>query len=167
MTQQCVRGCSRLVHAVALAAVLTGGRSAPLGAQQGTAQIQGRVRDSTGKALRNVSIFVVGTAFSAMSNDSGYYAIVHVPAGVVTLRAALPGFKAVEVSGLRLTAGQTVTQDFRLEIAKGNLLLPRDERTAQEVTTGQLVDKLPVDRLKAAFGYKDAVRIVEKVPAQR
>ena len=111
-----------------------------------TGKIEGAVRDQTGAPIHGAQILIVGTAFSSLTNAHGYYFINNVPPGTVVVRAAFIGYKWTEVEGLRVRAGQTITQDIQLEaspvqledvtvVAAGNPLVPRDE-----VTTKQRID---------------------------
>ncbi len=76
----------------------------------------------------------------------------------MTLRAIFLGYKRSEVDGLRVLAGQTITQDIQLEKATVNLeevvavgasnaLVPRDEVTTKQRIDGEFTENLPVDRV--------------------
>ena len=80
-------------------------------AQAGT--IRGRVTEQgTGQPLQGVSVSVVGTSLSAVTNQEGRYALNTVPAGSRTVRAARIGYAA---STRTVTVGaQPVDVDFTL-----------------------------------------------------
>jgi outer membrane receptor for ferrienterochelin and colicin len=136
---------------------------------QSTGKVEGKVKDAQGKPIANATVYIVGTAFSNVTNASGYYFINNVPPGTMVMRAAYPGYKPFELSGLRMISGQTIEQDFTLEQqaqnvqeieVKGtakNALVPRDQVTSRQLLSGEMVDKLPVDRLNAAFAFQPGV----------
>ena len=117
---------------------------------------------STGQPLAEAQVVIVGTAFGAVTNAHGYYFINNLPAGQVEVRATFIGYQPVEVQGLRILAGQTLTQDFTLDprvleleqitvIAAANVLVPRDEVTTRQRLDGRYTDALPVDRVAQAL----------------
>ena len=79
---------------------------------QATGKIEGRVRDQAGAPIASAQVRINGTAFGAVANAQGYYFINNVPSGVYELVGTFVGYKPVGVSGLRVAAGQTITQDF-------------------------------------------------------
>ena len=66
-------------------------------------------------ALSNAQVFVVGTAFNALTNPQGYYFINNVPASTISVRSAFIGYKSTQVDGVKVLAGQTGTVDIQLE----------------------------------------------------
>jgi iron complex outermembrane receptor protein len=84
---------------------------ASLAAQAGT--IRGRVADSAGTPLANVSISVEGTGLRTTSGNTGEYAIRGVPAGTRVVRARLIGFQAGNAT-VTVAGGDAVRQDFTL-----------------------------------------------------
>ncbi len=85
--------------------------SAPLAAQGGT--LAGRVTDTAGVALANVTIAVEGTTFRVVSGPQGRYALRGVPAGPQTLRARLIGYVPATAAVTVAPGGET-THDFVL-----------------------------------------------------
>ncbi|MEE8061896.1 MAG: carboxypeptidase-like regulatory domain-containing protein, partial [Gemmatimonadales bacterium] len=81
MTQSCVSAFARAARVVVLAAVVSGLGAASLLAQGTTGKIEGTVRDQAGAPIANAQVFIVGTTFSATSNNDGYYFINNVPVG--------------------------------------------------------------------------------------
>ena len=150
---------SRASRAVAwsrllLVSVLLSTTSHHLSAQGNLGKLEGRVTGSTGQPLAEAQVVIVGTAFGAVTNAHGYYFINNLPAGQVEVRATFIGYQAVEVQGLRILAGQTLTQDFTLDprvleleqitvIAAANVLVPRDEVTTRQRMDGRYTDALP------------------------
>jgi outer membrane receptor for ferrienterochelin and colicin len=167
MTQRCLRSLARALFAT-VALVTTAG-IASLSAQS-TGKVQGHVTDAQNNPVANARVTVVGTAFSAPVNAQGYYFIENIPAGTYSLSARFIGYKEKVVAGLRILAGQTVNQDFPLEAqpvnlttivvqttAAQNALVPRDEPTTKQVVTGDMVDKLPVDRIGQALALQPGI----------
>ena len=148
---------ARAARGLALAAVgLALGAGTLLG-QGSTGKIEGRVRDQAGAPIANAQVFVVGTAFNALTNPQGYYFINNVPAGTISVRSAFIGYKSTQVDGVKVLAGQTGTVDIQLEqtaveiqeitvVSQTQPLVPRDEVTTKQRVDGQFADALPVDR---------------------
>jgi len=174
MKQSCVGAFARVARftrlttrTVALAAVaLVAG--ATLAHAQTTGKIEGRVRDQAGAPLANAQVLIVGTAFNATTNPQGYFFMNNVPAGVVSMRAAFVGYKPVQVQGLKVLAGQTITQDFALEETVVQLtevtvvqaqtpLVPRDEVSTKQRIDGEMTEKLPVDRVNQVLALQPGV----------
>ena len=168
MKQSCVSAFVRVARLFALAAVaLTWGAGALL-AQGSTGKIEGRVRDQAGAPIANAQVFIVGTAFNALTNPQGYYFINNIPAGTVNVRAAFIGYKSTQVDGVKVLAGQTITVDIQLEqtavqiqeitvVTQTQPLVPRDEVTSKQRIDGEFVSHLPVDRLNNVLALQPGV----------
>ena len=84
----------------------------PLAAQQ-TGTVSGTVvATESGAPLVGASVVIVGTARSVLTNEKGQYHL-SAPPGAHRVRARLIGYDAAE-QRVTLTAGQTVTADFKL-----------------------------------------------------
>lgn len=165
MTNACWNAITRRVVLVGVALVA----GATVLAAQSTGKVEGRVRDAQEKPIANATVYIVGTAFNNTTNASGYYFINNVPPGLIEMRAVFPGYNPSNISGVRVLTGQTITQDFKLEqkaqnvseiVVQGtakNALVPRDQVTSRQMISGGMVDKLPVDRLSAAFAFQPGV----------
>src|SRR5688500_10114611 len=97
----------------------------PLARAQSTAingTIEGVVRDATGAVLPGVSVHVVnvdtGAQRDVVSGSDGNYRALLLPLGTYTVRASMQGFKALERTGIRLSAGQIATINFTLELGE-------------------------------------------------
>ncbi len=143
MKQSRVSAFARVARFVALAAVALGFGAGTLLAQGSTGKIEGRVRDQAGAPIANAQVYVVGTAFNALTNPQGYYFINNVPAGTVAVRSNFIGYKSTQVEGVRVLAGQTITVDVQLEqtaveiqeitvVTQTQPLVPRDEVTSKQ-----------------------------------
>src|SRR6478672_969767 len=144
----------RVARVIAYATVALGLGAGSLLAQASTGKIEGRVRDQAGAPIANAQVFVVGTAFNALTNPQGYYFINNVPAGTYSVRAAFIGYKSTQVDNVRPLAGQTSTVDVQLEqtavqiqeitvVTQTQPLVPRDEVTSKQRLDGEVVAKLP------------------------
>ncbi len=167
MIQSCVRSLARLARTFALAAVVTGLGASALAAQA-TGKLEGYIRDQADQPVPNARVVVVGTAFSATANSQGYYFINSIPAGSYDLRAAFVGYKPLEIQGVRILSGQTVTQDIKMEqsavelqeltvVAADKALVPRDQVTSKQLIDGSYTEKLPVDNLNNVFALQPGV----------
>lgn len=157
MKASCVGAFARGARWFALAAVAMLVGAGALHAQA-TGKLEGRIRDQAGAPVPGAQVRIEGTAFGAVANNTGYYFINNVPAGSVDLTATFVGYKPVRVVGLRVLAGQTITQDFALEqspveleeittVAAVNVLVPRDAVTTKQSIDGEYTSALPVDRI--------------------
>jgi outer membrane receptor for ferrienterochelin and colicin len=167
MKESCVGAFARGARWFALAAVALFVSATTLHAQA-TGKLEGRVRDQAGAPIAGAQVRVEGTAFGAVADARGYYFINNVPAGSIDLIGQFVGYKPVRVTGLRILAGQTITQDFALEqqavdigeievTAAQNALVPRDAVTTKQVINGEYTDKLPVDRIGAVLALQPGV----------
>ena len=162
MKQSCVSAFARAARVLAFAAVALAWGAGSLLAQGSTGKIEGRVRDQAGAPIANAQVFIVGTAFNALTNPQGYYFINNVPAGTYNIRAAFIGYKSTQVDGVKVLAGQTITVDIQLEqtavqiqeitvVTQTQPLVPRDEVTSKQRIDGEFTSKLPVDRLNSVL----------------
>jgi Carboxypeptidase regulatory-like domain/TonB-dependent Receptor Plug Domain len=135
---------------------------------QATGKIEGRVRDQAGAPIANAQVFIVGTAFNALTNPQGYYFINNVPAGTISVRAAFIGYKSTQVDGVKVLAGQTGTVDIQLEqtaveiqeitvVSVTQPLVPRDEVTTKQRVDGQFAEALPVDNVNEVLQLQPGV----------
>src|SRR5215207_6826097 len=168
MKQSCVRAFARAARSLALAAVALGFGAGSLLAQGSTGKIEGRVRDQAGAPIANAQVFIVGSAFNALTNPQGYYFINNVPASTVSVRAAFIGYKSTQVDGVKVLAGQTGTVDVHLEqtaveideitvVTNTQPLVPRDEVTTKQRVDGQFAEALPVDNLNQVLQLQPGV----------
>jgi len=97
--------------------------AAPAPAPQVTGRVEGRVHDPAGQPIANALVLAVGTAFNVLTNRDGAYTFPALPAGPLTLRAALVGYGPVEDEVL-VVAGRTIHHDFTLATARADA---RDE----------------------------------------
>ncbi|PYP12126.1 MAG: hypothetical protein DMD56_04975 [Gemmatimonadetes bacterium] len=133
----------RRAHALPLYAALL--VISPLAAQQ-TGTVSGTVvAAESGAPLSGVSVVIVGTARTVLTNEKGEYRL-SVPAGAHAVRARLIGYEPGE-QRVSVTAGQAVTADFKLRSTPLSLnevvvVGARTSRTATETP-------VPVDVITA------------------
>jgi hypothetical protein len=168
MKQSCVSAFARAARGFALAAVALGIGAGSLLGQGSTGKIEGRVRDQAGAPIANAQVFLVGTAFNALTNPQGYYFINNVPAGTYSVRAAFIGYRSTQVDGVKVLAGQTITVDIQLEqtavqiqeitvVTQTQPLVPRDEVATKQRIDGEFTSNLPVDRLNNVLALQPGV----------
>jgi hypothetical protein len=93
---------------------------ASAGAVAQTAQLGGRLTDSTSAVLPGAAISVgnveTGMTREAVSNEEGYYTVPFLPPGSYTITVRLAGFKQARRDGVVLSAGDSARVDFQLEL---------------------------------------------------
>lgn len=119
-----IRLFTRAIHALAgalvlaLAALLTD--DTPLSAQTNVAQLSGRITDASGGALPGATVTATseqtGLAQTSVTDDTGGYVFVSLPAGSYKVRVELTGFKPVERVSVVLDAASRRAADFQLEV---------------------------------------------------
>jgi hypothetical protein len=83
---------------------------------QTSGKISGTVYDASQEApLGFTNVVVQGTSLGAVSDEKGRYVILDVPPGVYTLVCTYIGYSTLEVEGLTVISGLTVTQDFQMQ----------------------------------------------------
>jgi len=125
-------------------------------AQVTTADIVGRVTDSTGGVLPGATITVENTAThdirTAPSNGTGDYLFNLLPIGSYTVKVELQGFNA-QTSRVALSAGDRVRVDARLQVGAvaenvivtaDTPLLQTDTATVSSLVSAKAVQDLPV-----------------------
>ena len=106
----------RAVRLVALLAVPIG-----LHAQAATGTVRGKVTEaSSGRGLAEAQIQIVGTRVGALSQASGEYTLVNVPAGARVVQIRRIGFQPVNKT-VQVLAGSSVTVDAALSVSAINL----------------------------------------------
>jgi Carboxypeptidase regulatory-like domain/TonB-dependent Receptor Plug Domain len=167
MHRKVVSAFPRIARLFAVVAVVLGLSAGALWAQ-GSGKVEGRIRDQAGAPIANAQVTIPGTAFGALTNNQGYYFFNNVPVGTVAIRAAFVGYKSAEAQGIRVLAGQTVTQDIQLEqtpfqvdeitvTAAAVPLVPRDEVTTKQRLDGAYVEALPADRIENILAIQPGV----------
>ena len=109
----------RRVTWVALGSLIFLLASLPGLAQTTTSTLEGKVADASGAVLPGVSVNVKGNTVerTAVSDATGFYRVVALPAGTYVVTASLQGFKTKVLEGITLVLDRTATLDIAMEIA--------------------------------------------------
>lgn len=98
---------------ILIALLFTLGAGAAQAQQQG-GTVTGRVlEEGTGRALVGVEVSITGTRLQTVTDESGRYLFVNVPAGTQEVRIQLIGYGQASQS-VTVASGQTATADFTL-----------------------------------------------------
>jgi hypothetical protein len=128
--------------------------SAGPGLAQVTSTIQGHISDSSGasvpKALVKATNEKTGVSRAAFSAEDGYYRIPDLLAGTYQVRVELSGFKAVEKSGIEVTAQSTTNLNITLEVGEVTQTIEvTGQETQVETTTARISEVIGENELKA------------------
>jgi hypothetical protein len=90
--------------------------------QAATGAITGRATDDSGGALPGVTVSItspnmIGGARTAVSDEQGAYRFTLLPGGVYVVKFELPGFSALNIEGVTVNAGATMTINGQLKVA--------------------------------------------------
>ena len=89
---------------------------------QATAQISGRVTDTTGAFIPGVEVTATQTETAFMrivvSNETGSYALQNLPIGPYQVMATLPGFQTFVQTGIVLQVGNSPVLNIELEVGQ-------------------------------------------------
>jgi len=121
------------------------------------AQLNGTVTDQSGGAVAGASISVRNVssniAYTATSNDRGFYAIANLPPGNYELNASFTGFANYKQTGIVLEVGQVATINVGLQVASAGtkvvvtevapVIEPTKTEISQVVETQQ-IQSLPI-----------------------
>src|SRR5712692_7342472 len=92
-------------------------------AQSDLGTISGFVKDPSGATVANAKITVRnnrGVERVAATNDSGYYAITNIPAGLYTIVVEAPGFQRYESRDNKLDPSAVLAIDVALTVGSAN-----------------------------------------------
>src|SRR5215510_5578190 len=89
---------------------------------QATAQINGRVSDSSGAVLPGVTVLAIqaDTGFSreVVTDETGSYALLNLPIGPYRLEASLPGFRTYAQTGIQLQVASNPVINVTLQLGE-------------------------------------------------
>ncbi len=121
--------------------------------------LKGRIVDDKGAPLSGAYLYVTSPAAIGVANyitsKSGRYAISGLVPGRYKVVAEMPGFKTVTVEGVALSAGMTVSLDFRMQpteieeeptAGRPGPPLDRDSARTTVVLDKDLITRLPLAR---------------------
>jgi hypothetical protein len=102
-------------------------------------KLRGKVTDKeSGDPLIGANITIDGTTLGAAADLNGDYVVLGVPAGVYTVKVSYIGYQPVALSNVRVSAGLTTSQDFKLSssaIEVGSLEVVAERPLIQRNTT--------------------------------
>ena len=134
---------------------------------QSLGKISGRVTDSSGEPLPGATVLVDGTSLGAATDLDGYYFILQVRPGTVTLRVSYVGYTTQVIEGVDIEVDKTTTIDVRLqeEDFGGETVVVRAQRPLVEparTTTTAVLDEgeiqaLPVVNIQDAINLQAGV----------
>jgi TonB-linked SusC/RagA family outer membrane protein len=99
---------------MAAVGVITLGGAQIAGAQGSTGTVTGAVTGEAGQPIVGAQVSLPGTALGSVTNGTGHYTIVNVPARDYRLRAQRIGYKLIE-EPITVRAGATVTHNFVMQ----------------------------------------------------
>jgi iron complex outermembrane receptor protein len=136
------------------------GLSAALSAQTpATGSITGRIfNPATGEYVRNATVSVAGTPLAVQTEGSGYYRLLNVPAGEVTLSVTYPGYNVLTET-ITVTGGAVASRDFDITaigstVKKGDELVVLDTYVVSATREG---NAKAIAEQKAAMNVKTVV----------
>jgi outer membrane receptor protein involved in Fe transport len=122
-------------------------------------KLRGKATDKeSGEPLIGANVQVEGMSLGASTDVNGEYVVLSVPAGVYTLKASYVGYASVTISNVRVTSGQTTTQDFAMSssvvqaadvvIIGARPLIQRNTTNTVRVNTQETIQSLPIRGLQ-------------------
>jgi hypothetical protein len=109
---------SRLLLSISIFLLFVGGA----GFAQSNAKLWGTVTDSPGAVVAGANVVVrdqaTGVEYNAKTNDAGAYEVPSLQVGTYQVQARNKGMQTETVTGVVLDVGQTVRQDFRLNVGQ-------------------------------------------------
>src|SRR5262249_27365355 len=116
-----MKGRSGLLSAITIAILLGCANQAYSQATTSFAQLNGTVQDANGAAIVKASITLrnldTNQAYTATSNDAGYYIVPNLLPGRYELTVTSIGFGKFTQTGVALTVGQTATVNVTLKVS--------------------------------------------------
>ena len=125
-------------------------------AQSSNAELSGVVTDTSGAVVAGAEIKALNSAtnvaYSAVTNGSGLYLLSELLPGPYTVTASAPGFGVVRHSGLTLSTGDHLKQNFTLRpgaveesvtVTTAQTLISSDEASSANVLDNNMITELP------------------------
>jgi hypothetical protein len=144
--------------------------SAPVFAQQGTAQLGGKITDAQGGALPGVTIVITheesGVVRETISTADGSYFAAQMVPGRYRISAKLEGFKALDRRGIALTVGETAAVNLVMEVGGlAETLTVTGEAALVDVTTATVGGHISSTELnELPSGNRNYMAFVGNVP---
>ena len=152
-----------------------------LGSMPASAQtlggLRGYVKDEQGGVLPGVSVTATGPQILApivgVTDDSGYYRLLNLPPGNLTLRAELNGFASYLREGILMRAGSTFSVDIEMKVAglsdtvtvkAESPMIESQKATTSFAISGELLRAAPVTTRGL---YSDAIDMVPGIQSRQ
>jgi len=166
-----------LKAALALAIVATLLAPLPASAQALYGSITGTVTDQQGAPIPGATVTAANTGtglnVNAVTDANGSYTFRNLPPGVYDLSASLEGFRALNQTGLRVSAGNPVRVDLKLEVGalaetvnvvSETTLLQTEKADLSTELTSKAIVNLPLNQYR---NYQQLINLVPgATPAQ-
>ncbi len=135
---------------------------------QNTGSITGKITSTEGKPLPYANVLILGTAWGAMSNDTGSYTIKNVPVGTYSVKVMIIGYEDQTVGDVRVDKGAAATIDFKVKsrvvgvmdeveiTAARELIKLKSTETGHNINSKDM-ENLPVDEVSEMIGLKAGV----------
>ena len=143
-----------MMGAIAMVAFLMFGLR--LGAQSTNAQLSGSISDTSGAMVPGAQINARNTqtnvTYTAVSNSAGIYVLSEMLPGPYTVSVSSSGFGTVKHSGLVLSTGDRLSQNFTLKpgaveesvtVTGAETLISSDEASSANVLDNNMITELP------------------------
>ena len=150
---------TRAVRTIALAMV-----PAVCAFAQSTGRIVGRVTDAQGAGVSGAQIIVSPAGISAISAEGGRFIARSIPSGTASLRAYRFGFRAKNVEGITVTAGQDVTVDIQFEqvtVQLGGVVTSASRRVEKITDAPATITRLEEAQIQNSIGNSFASALKE------
>src|SRR5437660_4163633 len=140
--------CRRAVLALCLGFLV----SQVLSAQSDLGTISGFVKDPSGATVPNAKVTVrnqTGIDRSISTNESGYYTVTNIPAGLYSLSVEAPGFEKYQSTGNKLDPSGHLSVDVALtvgastetvQVTANAATLQTESASVQQLVTRQQID---------------------------
>ena len=133
-------------------------------------KISGTVTDAqSGEPLPGVNVYISELSLGAATDLNGNYVILNVVAGTYTLKASYIGYATYAFTEMRVSTGQTTTQDFKMsqEVLQGQEvvvvadrpLVRKDLTASQKITTNDEIKDLPVETFLGVLTTQAGVNV--------
>ncbi len=111
-----------------------------------TGAIRGRVTSEDGTPLPYANVALDGTRLGTLTDDSGVFKILDVPAGTYTLTASFVGYEHEQIVDLRLDPGDAFAADIQMEPKRSSASRDTNAKASSVVLAQTIAPDPPTDR---------------------
>lgn len=154
--------CGTLLSSLALLALLTGSAAAQVSTK---GSIKGKVTDAkSGEGLPSVNITLKGTYYGAVTDFDGNLTVGGISPGTYTVEISLLGYKTVQYTAFKVTAGDVSALDVKLEetvLSLGQEIVIVGEKPLFDIEETQSTRTISSEDIKVAAvqNVKDVVAL--------